>query len=180
MGINTGFNNSNSEITGANTISYHEIIRQLSPAVIPRVTAIANMGWCERAAYDISFFGVEGFPENNMGEIGSAIHRIVIKSILEIVESIKQGNDNNNISKQDAKQIFVSNAEQEIDANWKTYALAGIESPPPLIMQDLNIRADRLADNLTRDDEINSGDGFKTNTRQTCLSIRNRRGKDGN
>ena len=64
-----------------------------------------------------------------MGEIGSAIHRIVIKSILEIVQSIKQGNDNN-ISKQDAKQTFVSNAEQEIDANWKTYALAGIESSP--------------------------------------------------
>ena len=75
---------------------------------------------------------------------------------MSVVESIKQGNDNN-ISKQDAKQIFVSNAEQEIDANWKTYALAGIESPLPIIMQDLNIRADRLADNLTRDDEINSG-----------------------
>jgi hypothetical protein len=55
MGTNTdtGFNNnSNSEITGVPTISYHEIIRQLNPAVIPRVTAIANMGWCERAAYD--------------------------------------------------------------------------------------------------------------------------------
>ena len=75
---------------------------------------------------------------------------------MSVVESIKQGNDNN-ISKQDTKQIFVSNAEQEIDANWKTYALAGIENPLPLIMQDLNSRADRLADNLTRDDEINSG-----------------------
>jgi hypothetical protein len=88
MGTNTGFNNSNSEITGAHTISYHEIIRQLSPSVIPRVTAISNMGWYERAAYDISFFCVKGFPENNMSENDTAIHRIVIKSILEIVQSI--------------------------------------------------------------------------------------------
>jgi hypothetical protein len=94
LGTNTdtGFNNnSNSEISGAPTISYHEIIRQLNPAVIPRVTAVANMGWCERAAYDISFFGVNGFPDNNMGEIGTAIHRIIIKSTLEIVQSIKHG-----------------------------------------------------------------------------------------
>jgi hypothetical protein len=41
------------------------------------------MGWCERA-YDISFFGVDGYPESDMGVIGSAIHRIVIKSTLEI------------------------------------------------------------------------------------------------
>jgi hypothetical protein len=80
MDTNTGFN---PEIEGEiPAISYHEIIHQLNPAVIPRVTAIANMGWCERAAYDISFFGMEGFPEDNMGEIGTAIHRIVIKSIL--------------------------------------------------------------------------------------------------
>ena len=104
------------------------------------MTAIANMGWCERSAYDISFFGVDGFPDNNMGEIGTAIHRIIIKSILEIVQSIKH--DRSNISKQDAKQIFYSNAEDEIDANWKTYALAGLENPLPFIMQDLNIRAD--------------------------------------
>lgn len=171
MGTNTGFNNnSNSEITRVPTISYYEIIGQLNPAVIPRITAICNMGWCERVAYDISFFGVEGFPENNMGEIGSAIHRIVIKSILEIVQSITQGNDNN-ISKQYAKQIFVSNAEQEIDTNWKTYALAGIESPLPIIMQDLNIRADRLADKLTRSNDINSGYYQKILLRQTFLNM---------
>jgi hypothetical protein len=28
-----------------------------------------NMGWCELAAYDISFYGVEGYSENNMGII---------------------------------------------------------------------------------------------------------------
>lgn len=54
MGTDIGFNNnSDSEITRVSKINYHEIINQLSPAVIPRVTAIANMGWCERAAYDI-------------------------------------------------------------------------------------------------------------------------------
>src|SRR5919202_6752716 len=153
MNTNTDFSNSNSGIeAGMPAVSYHEIIRHLNPAVIPRVTAIANMGWCERAAYNISFFGVDGFPDNNMGEIGTAIHRIVIKSTLEIVQSIKQGK--NNISRQDAKQIFYSNTEDEIDANWKTYALAGIENPLPLIMQDLKIRADRLADNLTGDDAV--------------------------
>jgi hypothetical protein len=42
MGTNTD-SKSNSEITGAPTISYHETIGQLNPAVIPRVTAIANI-----------------------------------------------------------------------------------------------------------------------------------------
>jgi hypothetical protein len=138
-------NNFNSEINP--TISYHDIIRQLEPAVIPRVTSIANLGWCERAAYDVAFFGVDGYSETNMGVIGSAMHRIVIKSILEIVQSLKSG-QNNITTKEDAKQIFDSNTEQDIDINWKTYALAGIENPIPLIMQDLNIRADRLADKL--------------------------------
>jgi hypothetical protein len=173
MDTNTGLDNSNIGIdTGNPSISYHEIIRQLNPAVTPRVTAIANMEWCERAAYNISFFGVEGFPRNNMGEIGTAIHRVVIKSILEIVQSIKQRK--NNISKQDAKQIFVSNAEQEIDANWKTYALAGIENPLPLIMQDLNIRADRLADKLTRDDVVRSTDYYQKILLRPEFTIRNK------
>jgi hypothetical protein len=143
-------NNSNSVIkTATPTISYHDIIRHPEPAVIPRVTSIDNMGWCERAAYDVAFFGVDGCSESNTGVIGSAIHRIVIKSILEIVKSLKSGK--NTLHKQDAKQIFTSNTEQEIDVNWKTYALAGIENPLPLIMQDLNVRADRLADKLAGD-----------------------------
>src|ERR671938_1953578 len=174
MDTNTDVSNSNAEIeTGLQpVISYHEIIRQLNPAVIPRVTAIANMGWCERAAYDISFFGVDGFPENNMGEIGTAIHRIVIKSTLEIVQSIKQ--DKRNISKQDAEQIFYSNTEDEIHANWKTYALAGIENPLPLIMQDLNIRADRLADKLTRDDVVSNTDYYRKILLRPEFTIRNK------
>jgi hypothetical protein len=70
MDTNTGFDNSNIRIE-AGTPSY------TSPESCCHtpVTAIANMGWCGRAAYDISFFGVNGFPENNMGEIGTAIHK---------------------------------------------------------------------------------------------------------
>jgi hypothetical protein len=57
MDTNSGYSSSSVEIkTGSPPIlSYHEIIRQLNPSVMPRITAIANMGWCERAAYDISF-----------------------------------------------------------------------------------------------------------------------------
>jgi hypothetical protein len=45
------------------------------------------MGWYERAAYNISFFGAESDSYlDGSEEIGSAVHRIVIKSILEIVQ----------------------------------------------------------------------------------------------
>ena len=43
-----------------------------------------------------------------------------------------------------------------------SYALAGIENPLPLIMQDLNIRADRLADKLTQDDVVSSTDYYRS------------------
>jgi hypothetical protein len=33
--------------------------RVLEPAIIPRVSAIAQIGFCERAAFNISFFGME-------------------------------------------------------------------------------------------------------------------------
>jgi hypothetical protein len=107
-----------------------------------------------------------------MGEIGTAIHRIVIKLILEIVQSIKQ--DKSNISKENAKQIFYLNAEDEIDANWKTYALAGIENPLPLIMQDLDIRADRLADKLIQDDVVRSTDYYRKILLRPEFTIRNK------
>ena len=45
-----------------------------------------------------------------LGIIGGAIHRIVIKSLLEIVLSLMRGK--NILYKQDAKQIFVLNKEQ--------------------------------------------------------------------
>jgi hypothetical protein len=133
------------------SLSSHDFIHQLSPAVIPSVSAIANMAWCERAAYNISFFGVESDSYfDGSGEIGSAVHRIVIKSILEIVNSIKNAADENNnkFSKADAMKIFLSNAREEVDLNWKRYALARIEQPLPIIMQDLDIRADRLSSEI--------------------------------
>jgi hypothetical protein len=45
-----------------------------------------------------------------MGVIGGTIHRIVIKSILEIVQSLMGGKDI--LYKQDAKQIFVLNKDK--------------------------------------------------------------------
>jgi hypothetical protein len=142
------------------SLSSHDFIHQLNPAVIPRVSAIANMAWCKRAVYNISFFGVgsDSYLDGS-GEIGSAVQRIVIKSILEIVSSIKNAasnsdnnnddNDNSNkFTKADAMKIFSSNSQEEVDLNWKYYALAGIEQALPIIMQDLDIRADRLSDKI--------------------------------
>jgi hypothetical protein len=128
------------------TISANDIIHQLKPAIIPRISSIANMAWCKRAAYDISFLGLESNYSPGSGDIGSSVHRIVIKSILEIVRSIK---DDVRLSKSDATDIFLRNAREEIEINWKFYVLSGIEQPLPIIMQDLNIRADRLANQLT-------------------------------
>jgi hypothetical protein len=120
-------------------LSSHDVIQQLLPAVIPRISAVANMAWCERAAYDISFLGVESNYLPGAGDIGSSVHRVVIKSTLEIVQSIKNGST---ISKADALDVFMTNAQQEIDINWKFYMLSAIEQPLPLIMTDLNIRAE--------------------------------------
>jgi hypothetical protein len=55
---------------------------------------------------------VDDCSESNMGVIGGTIHRIVIKSILEIVQSLMR--DKNIIYKQDARQIFVLNKEQDM------------------------------------------------------------------
>jgi hypothetical protein len=129
-----------------NSMGSHDIIHKLQPFVIPRVSAIANMGWCERAAYNISFFGAETNNSQGSGEIGSAMHRVVIKSVLQIVESIK---NRVNVSRQEALEVFLTNAREEVEINWKLYVLAGIDRPLPLIMQDLNIRAGRLATQLT-------------------------------
>lgn len=125
--------------------SANDIIHQLEPPTIPRISAIANMAWCERAAYSISFLGVESNYLPGAGDIGSAVHRIVIKSTLEIVQSIKNGIT---LGKSDMLDIFSSNAHEEVDVNWKFYMLSGLEQPLPMIMQDLNIRADRLANQL--------------------------------
>jgi hypothetical protein len=136
------------------TLSSRDFIRQLNPAVLPRISAIANMAWCERAAYDISFLGVESNYLPGAGDIGSAVHRIVIKSTLEIVQSIKNGAI---VSKPDAMDFFLRNAREEVDVNWKFYMLSGIEQPLPIIMNDLDIRADRLAHQLT----ANNNNGYQ-------------------
>jgi hypothetical protein len=122
-----------------------DIIHKLESTTIPRISAIANMAWCERAAYGISFLGVQSNYLPGAGDIGSAVHRIVIKSTLEIVQSIKNGT---RICKSDAMDIFSTNAHEEVDVNWKFYMLSGLEQPFPIIMEDLTIRADRLANQL--------------------------------
>ena len=125
--------------------SANDIIHKLESPTIPRISAIANMAWCERAAYGISFLGVQSNYLPGAGDIGSAVHRIVIKSTLEIVQSIKNCT---RICKSEAMEIFSTNAKEEVDVNWKFYMLSGIEQPLPIIMEDLKIRADRLANQL--------------------------------
>ena len=156
----------------------HDFIHQLNPAVMPRVSAISNMGWCERAAYNISFFGVESNSYlDGSGEIGSAVHRIVIKSILEIVDAIKNDDDaanNNKFCKADAMKIFMSNAREEVDLNWKRYVLAGIEQPLPIIMHDLDIRADRLSSEILYAAEKENNNNYKKIIFRPEFTIRNK------
>src|SRR5215469_9005167 len=61
----------------------NDIISDFEPTVIPPVSAIARIALCERAAYNISFFGMETNDYTANGEIGNAVHRITIKSPLE-------------------------------------------------------------------------------------------------
>jgi hypothetical protein len=134
-------------------VSANDIIHKLGSPTIPRISAIANMAWCERAAYGITFLGVQSNYLPGSGDIGSAVHRIVIKSTLEIVQSIKNGCS---VSKSDMLDIFSTNAREEVDVNWKFYMLSGLEQPLPNIMQDLKIRADRLANQLITNSHNNS------------------------
>src|SRR5215213_9866583 len=127
--------------------SSSDIIRQLQPIVIPRITAISHMAVCERAAYNIEFLGMQSGDFTASGEIGSAVHRIVIKSTLEIINSIKKGSGSP-ISKSNAIDLFRNNAINDVDVNWKRFVLAGIEKPFPTIMEDLDIRAERLVNQL--------------------------------
>ena len=103
------------------------------------------------------------------GDIGSAVHRIVIKSTLEIVQLEKNGIA---LSKADAVNIFLANAQEEVDINWKLYMLAGIEQPLPLIMDDLNIRADRLAHKLIAECN-NDNNGYQTLLVRPEFTLRN-------
>ena len=142
------------------TLTSKDIIRKINPVVLPRISAIANLGLCERAAYNISFFGMES--DNNFtaeGVIGNAIHRITLRSIMEITQSLKNGNiainscKNITTQKSKAKEIFIRNAERDIKINWKRFMLSNIENPLPSILDDLEIRSDRLIHQLFAKEE---------------------------
>jgi len=144
------------------TLTSKDIIRKINPVVLPRISAIANIGLCERAAYNISFFGMES--DNNFtaeGVIGNAIHRITLRSIMEITQSLKNCSSNaidsssTNITtqKSKAKEIFIRNAERDIKINWKRFMLSNIENPLPSILDDLEIRSDRLIHQLFAKEE---------------------------
>ena len=145
------------------TLTSKDIIRKINPVVLPRISAIANIGLCERAAYNISFFGMES--DNNFtaeGVIGNAIHRITLRSIMEITQSLKNGNNAINSSKNittqksKAKEIFIRNAERDIKINWKRFMLSNIENPLPSILDDLEIRSDRLIHQLFAKEEADN------------------------
>jgi hypothetical protein len=129
-----------------NQISANDIIREIKPVVMPRISAISHIAMCERAAYNIDFLGMQSGDFSAAGEIGSAVHRIVIKSTLEIVDSIRKTKDV--ISNANAIALFRSNAIEDVNINWKRFVLAGVERPLPVIMEDLDIRAERIASQL--------------------------------
>jgi hypothetical protein len=94
------------------------------------------------------------------GVIGNAIHRITLRSMMEIIESLKNDsrnaiNSSTNIitKKSKAKEIFIRNAERDIKINWKRFMLSNIENPLPSILDDLEIRADRLVHQLFEKEE---------------------------
>jgi hypothetical protein len=128
------------------------VIRVLEPAIIPRVSAIAQMGFCERAAFNISFFGMESNQYTANGEIGNAVHRITIKSILEIIALSKSGIPTR---KATGLHIFEQNTEVDVNTNWKRFMLAGVDDPLDPIREDIEVRADRLLDNLIDDEDEN-------------------------
>lgn len=128
-------------------ISANDIIREIKPVVIPRISAISHITMCERAAYNIDFLGMQSGDFSASGEIGSAVHRIVTKSILEIVDNVRKAKDEI-ISKADAIELFRNNAIEDVNINWKRFVLAGVEKPLPVIMEDLDVRAERVANQL--------------------------------
>src|SRR5215204_283843 len=128
-------------------ISSNDIIREIKPVVIPRISAVSHIAMCERAAYNIDFLGMQSGDFTASGEIGSAVHRIVIKSILEIVDSIRKTKDTI-MSKADAIELFRRNAIEDVNINWKRFVLAGVERPLPVIMEDLDLRAERVVNQL--------------------------------
>jgi CRISPR/Cas system-associated exonuclease Cas4 (RecB family) len=152
--MNLEFGNANPDLLSSN-----DIIRQLEPRVIPRVSAIARIALCERAAYNISFFGMESSDYSADGEIGNAVHRITIKSFLEIISLSKAGG--RAIRKESGIGIFEDNAKADIDTNWKRFLLAKVDKPFDSIMDDLYTRGDRLVDKLITEEEENKHSAFR-------------------
>ena len=158
--ISSRIDNNHNGIDNGYTLTSKDIIRQINPVVIPRISAIANMAFCERATYNISFFGMESDNFTADGVIGNAIHRIILRSLTEITQSIK--NNSNTIKpshfvtkRSKAKEIFIRNAKRDIRINWKHFMISNIENPLPSILDDLEIRADRLIDQIFAEEEEN-------------------------
>ena len=158
--ISSRVDNNHNGIGNGYTLTSKDIIRQINPVVIPRISAISNMAFCERATYNISFFGMESDNFTAEGVIGNAIHRIILKSLMEITQSIK--NNSNNITsshfvtkRSKAKEIFIHNAKRDIKINWKHFMISNIENPLPSILDDLEIRADRIVDQIFAEEEEN-------------------------
>jgi hypothetical protein len=139
-------------------LSSNDIIRQFEPTIIPRVSAIAKIALCERAAYNISFFVMESSDYTANGEIGNAVHRITIKSILEIISLSKIGQL---IHKESSIGIFEDNAKADINTNWKRFLLAKVDKPFDPIMDDLYTRAERLVDKLIAEEQENKQSFFR-------------------
>lgn len=158
--ISSIIDNNHNGIDNGYTLTSKDIIRQINPVVIPRISAIANMAFCERATYNISFFGMESDNFTADGVIGNAIHRIILRSLMEITQSIK--NNSNTITsshfvtkRSKAKEIFIRNAKRDTRINWKHFMISNIENPLPSILDDLEIRADRLIDQIFTEEEEN-------------------------
>ena len=158
--ISSRIDNNHNGIDNGYTLTSKDIIRQINPVVIPRISAIANMAFCERATYNISFFGMESDNFTADGVIGNAIHRIILRSLTEITQSIK--NNSNTITpshfvtkRSIAKETFIRNAKRDIRINWKHFMISNIENPLPSILDDLEIRADRLIDQIFAEEEEN-------------------------
>jgi len=92
------------------------------------------------------------------GEIGNAVHRITIKSLLEIIGLSKTGRP---IHKESSIGIFEDNAKADINTNWKRFLLAKVDKPFDPIMDDLYTRADRLVDKLIVEEEENKQSLFR-------------------
>jgi hypothetical protein len=148
------FNSSKSKISSIADNNHNS--HKYKPAI--RISAIANMAFCERATYNISFFGMESDNFNADGVIGNAIHRITLRSLTEITQSLR--NNSNTIKsshfvtkKSQAKETFIRNAERDIRINWKHFMISNIENPLPSIIEDLEIRSDRLIDQIFAEEE---------------------------